>query len=37
MIFYHYTTRDALEKIFAEGLTLGKAPLSATRVARAVT
>ena len=36
MIFYHYTTRDALEKIFAEGLTLGEAPISATRVARAV-
>lgn len=36
MIFYHYTTRDALELILEEGLTLGEAPLSDTRVVRAV-
>jgi len=36
MIFYHYTTRDAVSSILEEGLTRGEAPLSYTRVVRAV-
>ncbi|GMN04109.1 hypothetical protein MTsPCn3_28400 [Erythrobacter sp. MTPC3] len=36
MIFYHYTTRDAIESIQREGLTRGEAPLSDTRVVNAI-
>ncbi len=36
MIFYHYTSRAALESIQREGLTRGEAPYSATRWATAV-
>lgn len=36
MIFYHFTTRDALPSIMAEGLNRGEAPISDTRVAQAV-
>jgi hypothetical protein len=36
MIFYHYTTRSAIRSILEQGLTQGEAPLSHTRVARAI-
>lgn len=36
MIFYHYTTRGALDQILAEGLTRGEAPYNERRAARAV-
>ena len=36
MIFYHFTTLGALDSIRREGLNQGEAPLSDTRVAKAV-
>ena len=36
MIFHHFTTRDAVASILRIGIVRGAAPLSATRVARAV-
>lgn len=36
MIFYHFTTFDALDSIKCEGLNRGEAPLSDTRVEKAV-
>jgi hypothetical protein len=36
MIFYHYTTREALDAIRAEGLIYGEAPFNDRRVAQAV-
>lgn len=36
MIFYHYTTKDALASIQREGLTRGEAPYNDTQVANAI-
>lgn len=36
VIFYHFTSREALESIVAEGLNQGEAPMSHYRVAKAV-
>lgn len=36
MIFYHYTTRGAIASILVEGLTREEAPISPTRVAKAI-
>lgn len=36
MIFYHFTSHEALDSILGEGLNRGEAPLSDRRVAKAV-